>query len=169
MAAKIVQPKSMNTWMCSDASGVGYGAYVRNDWICGRWSRNIELDFDRHDHCRPKPDIEIPKNSNVQELFPILESLERWGESWRDHRVFCVTDNTQVVADITTGRSANSTSMELLRRIFWLTVTFNCHLVAEHIPGEKNVVADTLSRFVNPRDLPLRLCCSDRYEVRPGL
>ena len=83
--------------------------------------------------------------------------------------MFCVTDNTQVVADINTGRSSNTVSMDLLRKIFWLTVTHNCHLVAEHIPGERNVVADTLSRFTDDNDIPLYLCCRNRETPHPGL
>ena len=119
-----------------------------------------------HGHCRPVPEREIPDNINVRELYPVLEAVQRWGSSWRDHRVECVTDNTQVVAALNTGRSANAVSMSLLRDIFWQSVIFNCRLVAIYLPGKDNIIADALSRMSVANDIPVFLCCRSEGSVQ---
>ena len=158
--ARMIQPPEHTSLVHTDSSGSGFGAISDCDWLCGQWRSNFVMDVDLHGHCRPLPSLEVPENINVRELYPILEAVKRWGESWRDHRVECITDNTQVVAAINTGRSENEISMKILRDIFWQSVLFNCHLVAVHLPGRDNIIADALSRVKSPDDIPVFLCCS---------
>lgn len=165
--ARVVQPPGNTSVVHTDASGSGFGAVTNCDWLCGQWNAALMMDVDIHGHCRPVPLVDTTENINVRELYPILEALWRWGETWRDHRVDCITDNTQVVAAINTGRSGNEVSMGILRDIFWQSVLFNCHLVATHLPGVDNTVADALSRLKSSDDVPLFLCCSRPREV-PG-
>ena len=89
---------------------------------------------------------------------------------WRNCKIICRSDNTQVVAGIDSGRSDNVVAMNLLRHIFWLSVLFNCHVVCIHIPGKQNVLADALSRLVESGDkVPVGLCCRCRPAVSdPG-
>ena len=157
--ARIVQPPRHTTMVCTDASGSGFGAFTGVDWICGRWEEDMQFDLDHHGHCVPKPTVDVPRNINVRELYPILEAVWRWGHLWRDHKVQCVSDNTQVVAAINTGRSVNLSSMIILREIFWQSVIYNFHLVGVYLPGKENVVADALSRVSSPSELPVFLCC----------
>ena len=131
-----------------DASGLGYGAVYREDWLAGAWGGSLRGTKDMHGHYRPSPDMHIPDDINIQELYPLLESLWRWGEQWRNSKVVIFSDNTQVVSAINKGKCENDTSMRIMRRVFWLTVLFNCHLVSVHIPGRSNVVADALSRLL---------------------
>ena len=119
----------------------------------------MSLDLDEHGHGVPKPAMYIPNNINVRELYPILEAIWRWGPDWRDRRVVCYSDNTQVVAAINTGRSANGVAMDLLRKLFWQSVLCNCHLVSLHLSGSENVVADALSRVTTGAVIPVNLCC----------
>ena len=116
----------------------------------------------RHGHGRPKPVVEVPDNINVRELYPILESARRWGGQWRDCKVKCITDNTQVVAAINKGRSVNEASMDILRLIFWESVVNNFHLVAQHVAGVDNVLADALSRLSDGSCVPYSICCRRR-------
>ena len=167
-SAKIIRSPEHTSMVYTDASGVGYGAWHGLDWLCGPWLEDFILQKDVHSHALPKPALEIPDNINVRELYPIYEALKRWGPSWRDHKVFCVTDNTQVMNAINKGRSNNQTSMCLLRKLFWLCVLFNCHLVSVFIPGKDNVLADALSRATNANQLPLFLCCRSRSEGTPA-
>ena len=164
-SAKILKPKIKSTWVCTDASGSGYGATIGHDWLCGKWAEDLVMDMDKHAHCRKAPDLTIPEDINVRELYPLLEVLERWGHLWRDHKVHCITDNTQVVSAINKGKSANSVSMRILRKIFWQTVEHNCHLVGVYLAGKKNVVADALSRVKTQYDVPAFLCCRCRVET----
>ena len=46
------------------------------------------------------------------------------------------------------GTSTNSTCMEWLREIFWITKIFNIHIVAKYVNTKSNLVADTLSRLL---------------------
>ena len=168
--AKIIQPPQHTTMVCTDASGSGFGAYTDLDWICGQWYSDFKMDNDIHGHCVAAPTKQIPTNINVRELYPILEAIQRWGHLWRDHKVQCVSDNTQVVAAMNTGRSSNASSMGILREIFWLSVVNNCHLVGIYLPGKDNVIADALSRASAASDLPVFLCCrSGASSTRPGL
>ena len=41
--------------------------------------------------------------------------------------------------------------MQSLRRIFWLSCTFNFKIKAIYFPGVENVLADTVSRLHEPR------------------
>ena len=150
-----------------DASGLGYGVVWGQDWLAGAWNGSLSSRRDRHDHYRPSPDMDIPDNINVQELFPMLEALWRWGPRWRDKKVVVYSDNTQAVAAINTGKSDNMVAMHIMRRVFWLTVLFNCHLVAVHIPGRSNVTADALSRLLYKDVLfPVNLhCCRSKPTV----
>ena len=144
----------------TDASGTGYGAVTGTDWLAGAWSKNLDSVFDCHTHLCHTPGDDIPDNINVRELYPVVESLWRWGPVWTNCKVICRSDNTQVVAGINSGKSDNVIAMSLLRRIFWLTVLFNCHVVCVHIPGKENVIADDLSRLVDSGSkVPVGLCC----------
>ena len=159
--AKIIRqsPSSTAILHTDAASTIGWGAVYNHDWTGGSWTKSWGDERDRHKHCQPVPSMHIPTNINVQELYPILESLWRWGEDWRDRRVECVTDNTQVVAAINAGKSDNRRSMDLIRLIFWETVKFNCHLVGIFLPGKDNVLADAISRATKFDAIPDVLCC----------
>ena len=137
----------------SDSSNSGYGVVLRQDWCAGTWTCPIELIQDEHGHI---------EHINVKELLPVLLAAKRWGKLWRNHKVVCQTDNTQVLWAINTGRNKNELSMEIIRDIFWLSVIFNFHLVAVHIPGTLNVLPDALSCIINDGiDLSVctDLCC----------
>ena len=159
--ARVIRPPLNTSVVHTDASGTGFGAVTECDWLCGQWASTFRMNVDMHGHCRPVPTMDIPDNINVRELYPILEAMWRWGQSWRDHRVDCITDNMQVVAAINTGRSNNEFSMSILRDIFWESVLVNCHLVATYLPGVDNTVADALSRMKLSKDVPFFLCCSN--------
>ena len=161
-SAKIIKKNQKVSLVYSDASGSGFGAFCGADWLCGAWGEDIELPGDMHEHCRPKPVVTIPDNINVRELYPLWESALRWGKGWRDCKVNCFTDNTQVVAAINKGRSINDSSMEILRLIFWESVVHNFHLVAHHVAGDDNVLADALSRLTDGSVIPYSVCCSRR-------
>ena len=170
-SAKIIQPPLHTSMICTDASGVGYGAYTDLDWICGHWVDDVVMENDIHGHCRPQPTMDIPENINVRELYPIYEAVERWSHLWRDHKVYCITDNTQVVSALNKGKSVNSVAMCLLRKLFWLCVIGNCQLVGVYLPGKDNILADTLSRATDANSLPLFLCCrgsSEEASIGPG-
>ena len=161
--ARMVGRRTQDMYM--DASGSGFGAVWRNDWLAGLWQKDLDSETDLHSHLCHNPGSDIPDNINVQELYPMVESLWKWGPAWKNCKIICHSDNTQVVTGLNTGKSSNMVAMTLLRRIFWLSVLFNCHIVCVHIPGKHNVIADSLSRLVeNNMKIPLGLCC---YRCNP--
>ena len=165
--ARIINPTSKRELTLSmDASGRGYGVEYARDWLAGAWDGSLKGVGDDHNHLRPEPDMEIPANINIQEFYPLIEAMWRWGPDMRDSRVVVLSDNTQVVSAINMGRSDNDISMAILRRVFWLSVLYNCHITSMHIPGHLNVVADSLSRLLYSSNLPKFLCCSGTREVR---
>ena len=157
-----------STFSC-DSSFSGFGAVCGPDWLCGRWGETLSSSVDLHSHFTLEAAPLEVDNINVLELYPVYLSLLRWGPSWSNQRVVCRSD-TQVVYAINKGRSFNEMSMALLRKIFWLTVICNCHLVASHIKGDENVLPDMLSRLTGAgdSDLPISMCCyRSTGSVRP--
>lgn len=116
---------------------------------------------------------------NFCEIIPIVHAIQRWGSAWCNKQllsiisqtqVLCLTDNTQVVQMINKGISASENCMWCIRRLFWLAVRYNCHLVACYIPGTTNVMPDKLSRVWFKSDTfvlsNMSLCCSKLTSVR---
>ena len=159
--ARIIHDVMPGFTLTTDSSMEGFGAVSGVDWLAGSWDYDLSSRCDMHDHLQPAPSTALPRNINVLELYPVLLSLIRWGHLWRDRKVLCLSDNTQVVRAISTGRSANDSSMQMLRNIFWLCVKYNCHLVSEYVPGVDNVVPDYLSRMLSKHasSLPFYMCC----------
>ena len=151
----------------SDSSMTGFGARFGSNWFLGVW----HLPFPppgvpRHHYAVPPSEYESDLNINVLELWPIVEAAFRWGKSWKGYKVRVLTDNTQVLSMINTGRSSNVTCMHWLREIFWLSFIYDFHLVASHISTKENVLPDYLSRFCDPKrrafipsTLTRGLCC----------
>ena len=60
----------------------------------------------------------------------------------------CATTMQAVVHCIVSGTSHCPHIMHLLRNLFYLAVTHNFHVSAQHLPGIHNFIADSLSRFM---------------------
>ena len=134
--------------MYSDASFMGFGAWLGRDWLFGVWNdADTPRDFDQGcSHLTSAPTAGIARNINVCELWPIVVGLKRWGSHFRNFRLHLITDNMQVLAMINTGRSCNRTCMSWLRELFWMCFIWNLDIFATYIRSEDNVLADALSR-----------------------
>ena len=163
--------KEVSTSIVTDASSTGFGGWSEGDWFLGLWDGNVPECFHFHEHVvEPPSDIDgTPSNINIYELFAVLAGLRRWGPMVKDSLIQVVTDNTQVMHMVNTGRSSSKACMSWLREIFWLCFVFNVDLHAVYINTKENVFADALSRV---SDLGLRkkaqdticnlnLCCHD--------
>ena len=114
----------------SDASGT---------WGCGAWSDShwFQLEWPaaaRHHHI------------SFKELFAGLVAAAVWGRLWRGARVRWICDNQAAVSAVT-GRSCRDQGMmHLVRCLFFLEAWYDFHVMAEHLPGRENMLADDLSR-----------------------
>ena len=110
--------------VASDASGSwGCGAYSGVRWFQLEWSGGIS-------------EAAIA----VKELIPILLAVVTWGPTHRGARFCCYTDNQAAVTVVNTRQAQDPHLLHLVQCLMQLQV------VAMHIPGRENSLADDISR-----------------------
>lgn len=141
----IFPPSTPSHHVFTDASGSGFGAWYLRDYLFGFWADNS---FGCHHLSSPPTfdDLSL-SNINIKELWPVLAAIHRWGNQWRNSYVLLHTDNTQVLAMVSSGRSKNSQAMQLLRELFWCCAVLKIDLRASYISTDTNLFADKLSRL----------------------
>ena len=120
---------SLSHTLTSDTSGSwGCGAYSsEGEWFQLKW-----------------PEAWSEVHITVKELLPIVIAVALWGNHWENKVVRCRCDNAAVVAVVNSGTSKCDKVMHLLRSAFF-TARHNITLMAEHIRGVDNHLADALS------------------------
>ena len=136
--------------LISDSSLKGFAVYKGKEWLGGTWEGKIALENSSCGHITSPPGMDTYDRSNINELelWPILEGLRCWYPEFKGKSITIFTDNTQVMYMLRKGTSTNSTCMEWLREIFWITKIFNIRIVAKNVNTKSNMVADTLSRLL---------------------
>lgn len=88
-------------------------------------------------------------NLTFLELFPIVVALEIWGERLGGRAICFHCDNMSVVRAINSlfASSPPPPVLVLLRRLVLQCWRLNVWVRAQHVPGEKNDIADALSHF----------------------
>jgi hypothetical protein len=100
------------------------------------------------------PGALLGKSSAVRELFGIraavLATLQRMGpqREWTSLRVR--SDNQAALHCLRRGYSTRPAMMAMARETVLAALSRNIWLVQEYLPGEKNVMADALSRYESP-------------------
>ena len=117
------------------AATVGYGGFFRNRWFQGRWPAELMLKDNEH------------LSMAFLELYPIVVSAILWGSEWKGKKIIFYCDNEATVHIINEGRSKVQPIMRLMRRLTWCAASGNFIIIAKHIPGINNNIADALSRF----------------------
>ena len=168
-SAKIV-PRAQSISIISDSSNVGFGLWCESDWALGGWDFDPPSSLNVHDHVLSPPNY-LPTGASINtlELWPVILGVRRFAPSHRDTTIEIVTDNSQVMYMINTGRSSNKFCMSWLRELFWLCFVFNVRLFASYVRSENNVLADALSRFDDQGKFHIiidflhgyNMCCSD--------
>ena len=139
-----VQNKSVT--LTSDASG---------NWGCGAfsgkkipWSGPISF-----------------KHITVKELAPILVAAAAWCDEWKGTLVRVQCDNMAVVDIINKGSSRDRDVMQLMRCLSFLMAKGEFYMVASHIKGVDNTLADALSRD----NLPLFHSLYPQVQPQPAI
>ena len=83
---------------------------------------------------------------SILELYPIFLFMEILPEMFRNKTVLFHCDNSAVVEILNKQTSKDTHIMRLLRKIVLLSLKFNINIIASHIPGKYNIIADRLSR-----------------------
>ena len=129
--------EEVDHYVTTDASGqVGCGGLWHNKWFQIRWT----------------PEYRITKNLPLQdsimlrELLPVVIAAAVWGPEWKNSVVVFQCDNEGAVSAINSGYSRVQGILHLLRCLFFIRAHYGIHIRAVHIPGNKNVLADAISR-----------------------
>lgn len=114
----------------SDASLLGWGATFDNQEIGGHWS-----------------DIEQSYHINALELVACFNALKSFFKDQRDTSIKVMTDNVTAVSYINNmGGIHSQLCNDLASQIWTWCIDRSIWLLAAHIPGVENVVADRKSR-----------------------
>ena len=107
----------------------GCGGWSGTDWLQFQWPKEAR---DRH--------------ITFKELVAILLACEVWGDRWVGSQVTCKCDNQAVVQIISSRSCRDQSLMHLLRCLFFMEAQLQFELIATHIVGVHNSLADDLSR-----------------------
>ena len=114
----------------SDASG---------HWDCRAWSQHRWFQYQW-------PEEALHFHIAFKELFALVMAYATWGHEWCGSQVKCWCDNEAAVWAIQRQSCRDPALMHLLRCVFFLEAHYQFELVAVHIAGVRNDLADDLSR-----------------------
>ena len=126
----MVRRENPDVILVSDASGSwGCGAYCDQNWFQLKWVEPM-----------------ASSHITVKELAPIVVASAIWGSSWKGLTVKALCDNEAVVSILNQGTSRDSDVMHLMRCLAYFAAKFQFFILASHIKGIDNTLADALSR-----------------------
>ncbi len=115
------------------APTIGFGGFYQGRWFASPW---------------PAQQLDLPQSSALAELYPLVVAAFLWGNEWSSKCILVHCDNEAVVQCVNKGRSHSPALTPFLRRLKWISACDQFIIVAKHIAGSKNQVADSLSRFL---------------------
>ena len=124
---------------CNEAAGGSFGV----DWFYFNWDQDF-------------PSVSA-FHINEKEVLAVVLAAQRWAPLWQNKRVILYSDSSVTVACLNKGTSRNPVLMKCLRHLFWLSAAYNFHLTSRHIPGIRNIAADSASRLHLPGYLEILL------------
>jgi len=128
----VLGEQELTITVMSDASGRWVcGAFWNSHWFQLAWTNTT---------CTEEVNIA------TKELIPIVMAAAMWGKAWGGLVVCCRCDNDAVVAVVNRRTSRDQDLMHLLRCLSFFEAAFSFRVVASHIPGVENTLADDLSR-----------------------
>ena len=88
-------------------------------------------------------------NSNIThcELFNAFVALTVWGSQWKGRRLLINLDNMASVAIVNSGFTKDIKLAAIARNIWMQCALYDIEIVASHLAGVENKVADLLSRW----------------------
>ena len=135
-ARSVLTGPSQLSFFTDAAGGIGCGAIWPPFWFQFKWPSPPS---------RLWPELKAD-SITFKELLPIVWGLSIWGAKWRNKTVTVYCDNQGTVAVVNAGYSKIPRIMHVLRCLFFIRARFNIELLALHIPGTSNQLADAISR-----------------------
>jgi ribonuclease HI len=118
----------------TDASLLGWGAYLEGQTVSGMWSSTLQKDHINH-----------------LEMRGVLLALSHFKLCLESLSIVLATDNTIVVAYLKNQGGTHCYSLyQLAEDVLILCSQFQIRLVVRHIPGRLNVLVESLSRSLAP-------------------
>ncbi|RXN04501.1 poly [Labeo rohita] len=115
------------------APSTGFGGFYQGRWFASPWPPQLQGS---------------PQSSAFFELYPLVVAAYLWGNEWTSKSILVHCDNEAAVQCINKGRSHSPALTPLIRRLIWISACDQFILVAKHVPGSENQIADSLSRFL---------------------
>ena len=116
--------------MVSDASGSwGCGPYCGTRWFQLQW-----------------PTIMADWSIAAKELIPIVLAVVAWGPAYRGARFYCYFDNEVAVTVVNSRNAHDAHLLHLIRCLCLFEAHLQLYVVARHVRGRDNSLADDLSR-----------------------
>lgn len=125
-----------HTAVCIDACPIAAGAFFKGQCMYlpwEKWPGTQQLHI------------------NYKEVLTLEPAAATWCHQWCNKHVRVHCDNQAAVAIINKGTSKDPFVMAALRRLFWLSATFNFKVTAVYYPGYCNSIADACSRLHEPQ------------------
>lgn len=116
----------------TDATMTSFGGFYDNQWFQG--------DF-------PPEILEEKTSMAFFELYPIVMACVLWGHTWCRKRILFHCDNLSTVEIINKGRSKIPSIMKLMRTLTYHSAMHSFVIHSKHIPGVKNCISDSISRY----------------------
>ena len=107
----------------------------------GRWGSNV--------YYPQIPDHIKVDNSSIThfELFNVFIALTVWGSQWKGRRLLINLNNIASVAIVNSGFTKDEKLASIARNIWMQCALYGIEIVASHLAGIDNTVADLLSRW----------------------
>ncbi len=80
----------------------------------------------------------------TKETISLVLAAVCWGRIWTSKHVLFKVDNSTVVSALRSGSCRDQQVMRLIRLLHFLAAEVQFKLIAEHITGTENIVADAI-------------------------
>ena len=90
---------------------------------------------------------DLPEYCNIFEMVNVFVALNLWKQRLAGKSMIIHCYNAAVVSTLNSGRASDQFLVKVARNIWLITATLGINLEVCHIPGKKNVLADTLFRL----------------------
>ena len=131
-----MKPKKHSQILTTDASMSGWGAHLGQMQVAGTWSENLQK-----------------QHINYLEMMAVFLGLKHFVKHLENKVVLVKTDNTTVMCYINKQGGTRSPSLCILTwNMFQWAIKHKIVLIAQHVSGRNNCLADLLSRGVQNKE-----------------